>query len=170
MQRPSTVVTERLLLRPLRQEDLFAYHLVMSQDAVGRQLPRGAGYSADQTQALLDFWLDHWTRFDFGPWAVVETATSRLIGHCGLRHHEETDETELLYALGRGSWGRGLGSEAARASVAWAFGDLRLPTLVGYVKPDNERSRAVLLGCGFAEIDRVQQWGLDLVKYRKDAP
>ena len=133
MPQASTVVTDRLLLRPLRQEDLFAYHLVMSQDAVGRQLPRGAGYSADQTQALLDFWLDHWTRFDFGPWAVVETATSRLIGHCGLRHHEETSETELLYALGRGSWGRGFGSEAARASVAWGLGDHPRPPRVGVV-------------------------------------
>jgi ribosomal-protein-alanine N-acetyltransferase len=170
MHETRTLSTDRLILRPLTLDDLFAYHLVMSQDAVGRQLPRGTGYTGDQTRALLDFWIDHWTQFAFGPWAVIEASTSTLIGHCGLRHLEETDETELLYALGQSSWGRGYATEAARASTSWAFDVLGVRRLSGFVKPDNAGSRAVMRHCGFVEVGLVQQWGLDLVKYRKDAP
>jgi RimJ/RimL family protein N-acetyltransferase len=122
----SEIHTERLLLRPLVASDLDAYHLVMSQDAVGVQLPRGRG--------------------------------------CTL---EENDETELLYALGAEYWRRGFATEAARASTAWAFDALAVDELVGFVKTDNTGSLAVMRACGFLQVDRVHQWGLDLIKFRR---
>lgn len=159
--------TERLLLRPLVDSDLDAYHLVMSQDAVGEQLPRGRGCTIDETRALLQFWLEHWRDHGFGPWAVIDNDSGSLVGHCGLRRLDESGETELLYALGAEYWGHGFATEAARASTAWAFTSLGLDELVGFVKPANVRSQAVMRACGFAQVDRVHQWGLDLHKFRR---
>ena len=163
----SEIHTERLLLRPLVANDLDAYHQVMSQDAVGIQLPRGRGCTLEESSSILDFWLNHWDEHGFGPWAVIDERTNALMGHCGLRRLEDTDETELLYALGAEYWGRGFATEAARASTAWAFDALAVNKLVGFVKPDNDRSLAVMRACGFVQVDRVHQWGLDLIKFRR---
>ena len=54
-----------------------------------------------------------------------------------------------------------------RACVAWADMVLDLPWLVGFVKPDNVRSIAVLTRAGFAPADQVHLWGLDLIRYRR---
>ncbi len=163
----SELHTERLLLRPLVANDLDSYHLVMGQDAVGAQLPRGRGCTIEETSAILHFWLDHWNEHGFGPWAVIDEQNRGLMGHCGLRRLEETAETELLYALGAEYWGHGFATEAAKASTAWAFDALGLDELVGFVKPDNDRSQAVMRACGFVQVDRVHQWGLDLIKFRR---
>lgn len=163
----STVRTERLLLRPLVEGDLDAYHLVMSQDAVGMQLPRGRGYTIDETDALIQHWLNHWRDHGFGPWAVVHDGSGVLMGHCGLHRLDESGETELLYATGDEFWGQGFATEAAQASTMWGFDELKLDEIVGFVKPGNARSQHVLRACGFAQVDRVHKWGLDLLKFRR---
>ena len=84
-----TIRTERLLLRPLVEADLDAYHLVMSQDAVGSQLPRGRGFTIDETRALIEHWLRHWSEHGFGPWAVIDDESGALMGHCGLQRLAE---------------------------------------------------------------------------------
>ncbi|MBK9739925.1 MAG: GNAT family N-acetyltransferase [Actinobacteria bacterium] len=159
--------TDRLLLRPFAAGDLPAYRLLMGQDEVGEQLPRGRGFTAEETDRLAQFWSDHWTQHGYGPFAVVERSSGTLLGHCGLKAVEETGEVELLYALGREHWGEGFATEAARACVAWADMVLDLPWLVGFVKPDNVRSIAVLTRAGFAPADQVHLWGLDLIRYRR---
>ena len=162
-----TVRAERLLLRPLVEGDLDAYHLVMSQDAVGSQLPRGRGFTIDETRALIEHWIRHWDEHGFGPWAVVEDDSDALIGHCGLQRLTESGETELLYAIGEQYWGHAFATEAAKASTRQAFGAFELDELVGFVKPDNGRSQGVMRACGFAQVGRVHQWGLDLLKFRR---
>ncbi len=89
------------------------------------------------------------------------------MGHCGLQRLDESGETELLYVIGEEYWGRGFGTEAAKASTKHGFDVLDFDELVGFVKPDNARSRAVMVACGFVQVDRVHQWGLDLIKFRR---
>ena len=48
--------TDRLLLRPFAAGDLPAYRLLMGQDEVGEQLPRGRGFTAEETDRLAQFW------------------------------------------------------------------------------------------------------------------
>jgi ribosomal-protein-alanine N-acetyltransferase len=52
-------------------------------------------------------------------------------------------EVELAYLLDKPYWGRGLGTEAARAIVGYAFERLHLPRLICLFDPENHASRRV---------------------------
>ena len=74
------VETERLLLRPWREDDEVELVRLMSDPAVGggRDLPheRIVAFSRDS--------LRQWRVNGFGPWATLDKATGRWIGRVGL--------------------------------------------------------------------------------------
>jgi RimJ/RimL family protein N-acetyltransferase len=69
------------------------------------------------------------------------------IGVCGVDLRE--DGPELGYWLGVPFWGRGFATEAARALIDHAFGDLEHETLISGARVNNPASRRVLEKCGF---------------------
>jgi RimJ/RimL family protein N-acetyltransferase len=69
------------------------------------------------------------------------------IGVCSIDLRE--DGPEMGYWLGVPYWGRGLATEAARALIDHAFGDLEHDTLISGARVNNPASRRVLEKCGF---------------------
>jgi RimJ/RimL family protein N-acetyltransferase len=69
------------------------------------------------------------------------------IGVCSVELRE--DGPELGYWLGVPYWGRGFATEAARALIDHAFGDLEHDTLISGARVNNPASRRVLEKCGF---------------------
>jgi len=161
--------TERLRLRRFLPEDLDQYCRIMGQDEVSRQLPRGRGLTREETTGVMEHWADSWESKGFGAWAVVTKDNDTLIGHCGLNTVSEINQVEVLYALGEEHWGKGYATEAARASVDWGFQRLKLGEIIGLARTDNLASQKVLMNCGLREEDRLQLWGLDLVKFCRSA-
>lgn len=159
------IETERLHLRNFSPSDLAAYHKIMSQDAVGKQLPRGRGYSLEETEKTLNHFLTAYQEHGYGPLAVLKKEDNCLIGHCGLGVVEELAQVEVLYALGEEYWGKGFASEAAMASVSWGFIHLDLNEIIGLTKLDNYPSQNVLRKCGLKEVGKVDLWGLELIKF-----
>src|SRR6201999_1478156 len=71
----------------------------------------------------------------------------------------EPDGPELGYWLGVAHWGRGFGTEAARAAVDFFFETFQADTLFAYARVSNPASRNVLEKCGF-------QWtGVELQRF-----
>src|ERR1700675_2923319 len=75
------------------------------------------------------------------------THDSAPIGICSVELRE--DGPELGYWLGVPYWGRGFATEAARALIDHAFGDLEHDTLISGARVNNPASRRVLEKCGF---------------------
>jgi RimJ/RimL family protein N-acetyltransferase len=69
------------------------------------------------------------------------------IGVCGVDPRE--DGPEIGYWLGVVYWGRGFATEAARALIDYAFGDLEHEMLISGARVNNPASRRVLEKCGF---------------------
>jgi RimJ/RimL family protein N-acetyltransferase len=69
------------------------------------------------------------------------------IGVCSVDLRE--DGPEMGYWLGVPYWGRGLATEAVRALIDHAFGDLEHETLISGARVNNSASRRVLEKCGF---------------------
>ncbi|KFA94723.1 hypothetical protein Q664_00650 [Archangium violaceum Cb vi76] len=94
----------------------------------------------------LDAILEHWARHGFGVWMWRAPADGRLIGHCGLRHYpvEGQEELELLYALRFESWGQGLATEMAAASLEVGFERLGFEDVVAFTLTTNKASRRVM--------------------------
>ena len=83
---------------------------------------------------------------------------SEIIGMCGIEPREAA--AELGYWLGVPYWNRGYATEAVRAVIDHAFGDLEHDALQAGARVSNPASRRVLEKCGF-------QWtGVGLYRIR----
>jgi RimJ/RimL family protein N-acetyltransferase len=86
------------------------------------------------------------------------TLDGALIGGCGVAQSD--GGPELGYWISVPSWGQGFATEAARAVIDHAFGDLGHEVLEAGARVSNPASRRVLEKCGF-------QWtGVRLAKIR----
>jgi ribosomal-protein-alanine N-acetyltransferase len=116
------------------------------------------------TRALAQFGR-HWRRHGFGVWAVVERASGRVIGQCGLNQLPDRADFEVLYALERGVWHRGLASEAAAAALRYGFDVVGLDHIVAVVRHANTASRRVLEKLGMHHEGDVEIYGLHAAWY-----
>jgi ribosomal-protein-alanine N-acetyltransferase len=160
--------TARLRLRPFTEGDAPA-HLALYQDPeVTRQLG-GGPFAGDQIAArsrrAVEKFVRHWAEKGFGVFAVEELATGRFLGQCGLNTIDELGEVEVLYALERAAWGRGLATEAARAALAYGFGEAGLHRIVAVTRPEHARSRHVLEKLGMRYERDVDVFGIHAVLY-----
>src|SRR3981189_1365473 len=74
----------------------------------------------------------------------------------------EPDAPELGYWLRGGAWGRGFGTEAARAVIDFTFEEFDIEHLIAGARVTNPSSRNILEKCGF-------QWGGGVL-HRFEAP
>ena len=70
------------------------------------------------------------------------------VGMCGFVQ-KDNDAPEIGYWLGEPYWDRGIATEAVRALIDYAFGDLGLEALAAAARVVNPASRRVIEKCGF---------------------
>jgi ribosomal-protein-alanine N-acetyltransferase len=98
----------------------------------------------------------------FDLWPVIEKATGRVVGHCGLLEKEVAgrDEIELVYVLDRRVWGQGYATEIASAIRDHAFERLGVTRLISLIDPENAASERVARKVGlFFEREVVRPGG-----------
>ena len=138
-----TIETDRMLLRPFEPDDVAAYAAIRAKPEVVRHLPGGEAtvQQADEIakRIVLDF-AAQWDKVGYGPWAVIEATSGRLLGHTGLRRLPEMGgETKILYMLDSSAWGRGLAAEAAIAARDFAFTKAGLSRVIAMALPEKRR-------------------------------
>ena len=75
--------TDRLLLRPLREDDLLDLHACMSDPEVTRYLSWEAHRTVEASRSFLRDIIDRYSRGELAPWGLEHRADGRLIGTCG---------------------------------------------------------------------------------------
>ncbi|MGE0716855.1 MAG: GNAT family N-acetyltransferase [Alphaproteobacteria bacterium] len=142
----TTVETDHLTLRPFTIADIDAYAHVRDEASIRwwlRSPPEDT--AAAIAERTIRHFMDEWAKRGYGPWAVIDKADGRLVGHHGLRHMPDFDgETEVLYCLAERVRGRGLAVEAGHAALAYGFDTLGLPRIMAIALHDNRASRAVM--------------------------
>jgi 8-oxo-dGTP diphosphatase len=141
------ILTQRLILRPLRDSDLIALASQINNPRIANNLGQVPWpYRLDDARAFYDR-----TRNLPPPAAVFALALrprdEPLIGLSGYETHG--DKTELGYWLAEERWGRGIMKEAASAVVDHALTISRLERLQSRCFLGNEASRRLLLSLGF---------------------
>jgi RimJ/RimL family protein N-acetyltransferase len=135
--------TERLTLRAPRREDVKAIAVLANDRRVATntaRIPHPYGVDdAEQFVASVN-------RHD-GETCFVMVLDGKLVGACGIDPREGSPE--LGYWLGVPYWGRGFTTEAVRAVIDYAFGDLKHETLQAGARVSNPASRRVLEKCAF---------------------
>ena len=144
---PTTLTTERLVLRPWRPDDAEALFTVASDPDVGPAAGWAPHASLEESREVLEHIL-----------MVPETYAITLrdsptpdepVGAISLKIGETSDlaigddQAELGYWLGKPLWGHGLMPEAVREVMRHAFCDLGLVAIWAGHYADNDRSRRV---------------------------
>jgi ribosomal-protein-alanine N-acetyltransferase len=158
--------TPRLRMRPYRPDDFENFYLLGSDPDVMRYISNGVPRTREEAAGVFPKLVDHWNEHGFGVWVLEDRATGQYLGRCGLRFLPEgTGEIELLYTLMRHAWGRGIGTEAARESLRFAFDVLKLRRVIAIAEPANRASWRIMEKLGMKREKQAPYKGVDVVWY-----
>lgn len=147
--------TDRLVLRPTAAADIGRAFEIQSDWNVTRML-RMASFPPDRGE-IASWFAEHQREWESGEaYRFAVESEGRLIGVVDIDGVAE-GEGELGYWFEQAVWGRGYASEAARAVVRFAFGEIALSQLRSAHAADNLASRNVLAKLGFHPLDMVQR-------------
>lgn len=155
--------TERLILRRFTASDLDHLVELDADPEVMRFLTGGEATPRDvvERDILPRFIHAHEQAPGYGFWAAVERGGGAFVGWFSLRPREEADPAEAVlgYRLRRAAWGRGYGTEGARALIRRGFAELGVRRISATTYEDNRASRRVM-----------EKAGLTLVRSYRLAP
>ncbi len=156
--------TPRLFLRPMKKADTSSV-FAMRSDAEVMEFIRSPKITKSDAASWIHLVSSRWNKEKIGFCAVIEKASNKFVGWCGLWRLEETDETEIGYALFKEHWGKGFAVEASEACLRYGFEELNVEKIVAVAQPDNKNSRRVMekLGMKFNGIGKFYE--MDLVHY-----
>ncbi|WP_329570582.1 GNAT family N-acetyltransferase [Kitasatospora sp. NBC_01266] len=145
-----TLHTDRLLLEPYAPTDEDDFVALFMDARVSRWMGDGPWPEADYRAAFARIFAHAYQRERFDVWAVRQGG--RLVGHAEIKPAKVVEGHELVYALTPELWGRGLGTELARAVVTHGFGTPDLAQVYATVAEQNAASLTALQKLGFRQL------------------
>lgn len=165
---PKVLKIDGFAMRPIQTSDLDALAAIWANPEVTRFLPsRGVPISREKTEKSLHSFVEHWQQRGYGIWAIVEDDSSQMVGYCGLRYLDELNEVEVAYCLAQDYWGRGITTQAAKASISYGFNTANLDKVIAMALPENQASRRVIEKAGLNYEKQVHMFNLDALYYCK---
>jgi RimJ/RimL family protein N-acetyltransferase len=135
-----TLTTSRLTLRAPTVSDFPAFAAFYASE---RSRHVGGPATPEQSWRMLAGELGHWALRGYGRWAVEDTDTGAFAGIIGLWNPEGWPEPEIGWDLMNGHEGKGYATEAAMATLQYAYDNLGWTTAISLVAPSNDASRRV---------------------------
>jgi RimJ/RimL family protein N-acetyltransferase len=136
-----TLETERLILREWRNSDLENFAKFKMNAEAARFVT-----SLDTVHACwreMAYFTGHWLLRGFGMWSIELKASGQNIGHCGCYYPEGWPEPEIGWAIFPEYQKKGFASEAAVASIDYAYKKLGWTTAISLIANDNHPSIAL---------------------------
>ncbi len=144
------IETERLLLRPFRDEDRAPMAAMQADPEVMWDWERTFDRAA--SDAAIDRYHASFLRNGYGRFPVLDKRDGTFLGFCGIMPvfdgHPMAPGVEIGWRFVRLAWGYGYATEAARAALADGFGRCGMKEIWSYTRPDNARSEAVMRRLG----------------------
>jgi len=152
--RAPRIETGRLLLRAHRLEDFPAIRDMWRDPDVTKYI---GGKPRPEEEVWIKFLRNagFWAYFGYGFWIIEEKSSGAVAGEIGFGEFKRDisppikGEPEMGWALAAPFHGKGYGSEAARAAIAWADDAIDAARLSCMVDPDNAPSLRIAEKCGF---------------------
>ena len=149
----AVLVTPRLVLRQIREDDLEPHLALLNTPAVMQHLggvqPR-AVIAAKHAASRESFAAE-----GYGFMIMEERATGEMVGHCGLRHvahplAPNPEDFEIGWLVREDRWRLGYAHEAMRAVVDWGFSVHGAPQIVALTCEANVGSWRLMEKLGMA--------------------
>jgi [ribosomal protein S5]-alanine N-acetyltransferase len=150
--------TERLLLRELLPADVDGYFEMDSDPDVHTYLGSEPMQQKEQAANAIQFIRQQYIDNGIGRWAVIDKKTNAFLGWAGLKLITELTNNHINYLdLGyrfiKKYWGQGFASEAAAASLAYAFNELQANEVYAIADCENKASNKILTKTGLTLVE-----------------
>ena len=147
------IVTHRLKLRELAEDDLDFAALMLGDPEVMRYYPKQL--TRDESLGWIKRQISRYALDGHGLWLVSLRQTGEPVGQVGLvrQHVVDGHEQEMGWLLHRPYWGNGYATEAAFGVRDYAFQTLGIDHVISLIRPVNEKSRRVAERLGM-KVDR----------------
>lgn len=147
--------TERLLLREWRPEDFEPIAAMLADADAARYLPGGKPMGRMEAWRFVTGTIGVWTMRGYGAWVVERKEDGAVLGRVGLIHPIDWPGLEVGWSIDRPYWGRGYATEAAKASLDYAFLTQPVVEVVSTIHPENGASQAVARKLGESKGRRI---------------
>lgn len=142
----AVIETPRLILRKWRDEDRAPFAAINADPRVMGFLPRPLDRRI--SDEVLDTLKAHFKAHSFGLWALELRSSGEMIGFTGLKlisfAAPFAPGVEIGWRLAFPHWGKGFATEAARASLDFAFQRLNRAEIFAITPTRNLRSRHLM--------------------------
>ena len=148
----SPIITERLILRPWKDED-FAPFAEMNADPQVREFFPSL-LTREESDAGIRSLQGTYARDGFCFFPAELIATGEFIGFIGIQTMDfavpsvAQPAVEIGWRLARSAWGQGYATEAGQAALEYGFDTIGLPEVVAVTMASNARSQAVMRRIG----------------------
>jgi ribosomal-protein-alanine N-acetyltransferase len=142
-----TIETERLILRPFRQEDVDDLFEYAKNPNVGPNAGWKPHESKEESQKILDHFIS-----ENEVLAITDKSSGKVIGSIGLHKDDKRSYPNARmvgYVLSETYWGLGAMTEAVKALIEYVFTNTEIDILTVMHFPFNTRSKRVIEKCGF---------------------
>lgn len=135
--------TERTILRNLTLDDAADMYALNLDKEV---LKYTGDTPFENIQATKDFLAqyDQYEKYAVGRFAVIEKASAKFIGWCGLRYNPDKDEYDIGFRFFREYWNQGYATETAKRCIDYGFKELGIHRITGRAMKENISSMKVL--------------------------
>ena len=125
-------------------KDLHDYY----SDVEAAKYTFGRALTEGETWRTVASMVGHWTIRDYGPYALEEKRSGKVIGISGLWYPIDWPEPEIKWGLSKTFHGKGYASEAARKIKQVASEYLPEVSLISLIHSENEPSIKLALAIG----------------------
>ncbi len=135
--------TKRLTLEELDETRFEPLARLLANPRVHKYFPRVLG--REESLEFLQQVQGRQQRDGVSFWAVLRTSDGAFLGICGLLRQvvDNRDELEVGYRISDEYWGNGYGTEAAAGCMRYAFSELKAPSVISLILPENLPSQRV---------------------------
>jgi ribosomal-protein-alanine N-acetyltransferase len=159
------VESERLIFQKFTLDDLPTLIEQRSDPEVNKFLGGTRLQNPEALAKRIRFYISCYDTHGFGMCSMIWRPTGEVIGSAGLQPLDGTDEIEVGYSMIKEYWGRGIGTEAARAWLTHGFQNAGLDRIVAVAHIENWASRRIMekLGMHYEKIEA--HYGADCAFY-----
>ena len=161
----TSLETARLRLRLFTHDDLQIMFTLNSDPDVIKYADTPARDLDEARQRLEQGPLSDYEKYGYGRFAVELKETGKVIGFCGIKYLPEIDLPEVGYRFLKEYWGRGIGTEAAKACAGFAREDLKIKKLIALIIPENIASIKVAEKLGMSRGPLIHIYDVDAYQY-----
>ena len=168
------VESERLGMIRFIDDDAQALAAIIADPLVARTITANVSTEAKQLKVARERIRWHnkfWESEGLGVWSVRhKEEPTQIIGWAGFMPAHVGDDAEILYGVGRPSWGRGYASEAALAVTSWLYQNTDRPGICASIFSGNPASERIAVKLGMTrgedlpmaqfadDVNEVKEW------------